>query len=207
MNWQYMPISRHRPASRAEAAVIRTWLPAEVSRELRSEGHTGMWQVHGQTTFFAKSSRTILRAPRINPSSTHWCSSGRCVESDGVNTILTYVHYAGEGSVQRVAINVPARITFKKRELSAPRQRQRAAAMGYRGVPRAVGPIRGQPRCRQLARARASVVAAWGVPWSCTAVQVLATGAARQKSFNSRILTLCACANRRGGGRNLARMA
>jgi hypothetical protein len=79
---------RHRPASRAEAAVSRTWLPAEVSRELRSDGaHTRT--VHEQTTFFAKCSRTILRAPRINPSSTHWCSSGRCVQGDGVNTILT----------------------------------------------------------------------------------------------------------------------
>jgi len=31
-------ICRHRPASRAEAAVSRTWLPAEASRELRSDG-------------------------------------------------------------------------------------------------------------------------------------------------------------------------
>jgi hypothetical protein len=31
-------ICRHRPASRAEAAVSRTWLPVEASRELRSDG-------------------------------------------------------------------------------------------------------------------------------------------------------------------------
>ena len=31
-------ICRHRPASRVEAAVSRTWLPAEASRELRSDG-------------------------------------------------------------------------------------------------------------------------------------------------------------------------